>query len=441
MDWTEDDFEFLLASARRAIGQYRTELTRRGALSDQRRGAALRGRIRQDLDAYEQELRRRESQFRLIDVDVKSVTTEALREVNLEVGRLGSVVAWALSADRPDQKLAPVFFAEEAAAAILQRACEVVVVPSAETEYATPVPTATWKASASVDDNSPEPIVVFLPPSEHASGLLLPLLVHEVAHTAVAVHKLIGRTKDVYGEEWATAVSDVAGPLEADHGMTRRAALFTAEARFERFVKELLCDALATAYCGPSYLFAFSAVVLRRELGGMGEAHPPAVDRVAAMRDLLARLGWKGFGPDPDTRMGIWLRRVANAGLSGLSNFDQALLQEIPPLAVRIQELVLEHLGNASLSPDRLVAVDEISQLLKLGILPAQLAEDAPADRRAILHAAWEWTFSHEAPWGGDRPASLPRALDDTRFQDLVGRAVEMSFVAEAWSHAAPERT
>lgn len=435
MDGLGGDFAYLVESARRTIAQYEVELARQGGVDEARRGKVLRLKIQAELAHFEETLQRSVYNFTMDSEHVKLVEVENVRGTNLSLLRLESAITWARLAEHPDQELAPLYFAEEAGAALIRRPCEVVVIPGADGIYGTPIGVVPW---VDPSEGPTEPIVVFIPPSETESSLLFPLLIHEIAHTAVARHELLVKVKKRFSEDWQTTVNEAAGLIEAtvegeDNVARRDAALFKSEFRLEQWANELLCDALATLYCGPPYLYAFAAWVLRRELSGTGESHPPAADRVLSMLTLLERrMGWTEvdrLGP-----MGEWLRFVSNAKLpvGDVSDFDRRLLQTMQPLAQCVHEIAQEHVGDTAFRPEDARQLEQISMLLKLGILPAQLEDDTAADPRTILLAGWHHILglSTDSPPG---PGQLPVALGDVPLQKLLSRGIELSYVVGAW--------
>lgn len=427
MTAVEDDFAFVVASARRVILQHRSAVAPSGRIVRRTRGSALRARIIAELEHYESLLPRSETKFALSDEAGKRSALLGARSIGVALTRLDAAVTWVEAGGRPDVQFAQVFFAEEAGSAILQRPCEVVTVPSAEFGYATPVPTVRWQTAPAV--GALEPVVVFVPPHEQVSTLFLPLLAHEVSHSEVEREDqaLLGRVKQRRGSGWAEAVEEAAGPLEAEQALGRDAAVVRAESRLERWTTEFLCDSFALAYCGPSYLYAFATVALSRELTGTGETHPPPAERLKAMLILCDDLGWESSSAQ--TPVARWVNAAAEARLSPLSDFDERLLRETIPIANVVHRIVREHLGDAVLSPVAIehMHVAEIGDLLLAGVLPAQLRNGDGAHARAIVHVAWQQVTAAR------RPDQLPEVLSDADYQRLLGRAIELSYVVDAW--------
>lgn len=431
VDWVSDDFEFLAASAKRTIALHRSAIGSDRAWAD-RRGRALRGRIARDLEHYEQgvERSRRKLAF-AFDDEERDTLVNGLRATNQALARLAAVITWMRVGRDSEVSPAPVLFAEEAGRNILARACEVTAVTDADPEYATRVPTAPWVVPLS--RGSPEPLVVFLPPHERGSALLYPLLVHEIAHTALPRCGLVTRAKDRLGDRWASAIEEAAGFLGAYEGQGREIAVANAGLRLHYWLRELLCDAIALSYCGPSYLYAFAAAALQRELGGIGESHPPAADRIASMIAFTRKLGWGDVHENNASPMSTWLVQASNARLSGLKDYDERLLREMIPLSQGVHELVSAEFESVVLRPAGMSQLIEVAELMDLGVLPAQLATGGAADRRTILYAAWQQVLRNGSKWNGDAPSAMAVALADQKYQDFVERAIELSFVVDAW--------
>ena len=70
---------------------------------------------------------------------------------------------------------------------------------------------------------------------------------------------------------------------------------------------------------------------------------------------------------------------------------------------------------------------DEAAHLIQHLILPVGL--DEPLKPRSILLGGWQEAFRRH----GDTPEGIVAALSDTRLQDLIGKAIELSVVSETW--------
>ena len=100
------------------------------------------------------------------------------------------------------------------------------------------------------------PIALNLPALDPDNALLAPLLAHEVAHTAVEKSlrdKLSAATKKITKD-----VTKKLGAFKTKHGSG--AAAKTTE-MYRDWCGELLCDGVAIAVTGPSFVFAFSGYV------------------------------------------------------------------------------------------------------------------------------------------------------------------------------------
>jgi hypothetical protein len=71
---------------------------------------------------------------------------------------------------------------------------------------------------------------------------------------------------------------------------------------------------------------------------------------------------------------------------------------------------------------------DEAARLLERLILPVGLT--SALQPRSILLGGWQEGLREH----GDSPEGIVAALSDSRLQDLVGKAIEMSVVSAAWA-------
>jgi hypothetical protein len=61
--------------------------------------------------------------------------------------------------------------------------------------------------------------------------------------------------------------------------------------------------------------------------------------------------------------------------------------------------------------------------------------EGQPIDRRNILLAGWMYSLTSKPDGSArlDGPAALPEALSEASFQRFIGKALELSTIAETW--------
>lgn len=124
-----------------------------------------------------------------------------------------------------------------------------------------------------------------------------------------------------------------------------------------------------------------------------------------------------------------WLREVAEQPSPGRSPHEAFLEQALVDLETTTQDVVVEHLSDTLLTPERFERnADELLALVGMKILPAQLDDGSAPDRRAILLAVWLDGLAAYAS-----PGDLVSLLSDRDRQSMLGRALEMSVVLERW--------
>ena len=158
----------------------------------------------------------------------------------------------------------------------------------------------------------PHPIVFNLPALDPGNALLSPLIAHEVTHSAaddILLEKLMGQVGAASDEvlaEHLAKVSDAGIDVDAQEWAET----------FASWCEELLCDAVALALTGPSFLFAFTAYL--PPTGGDGEhASPPARPRPVPPRGpgsaRLARAAPRSASRDYGLVPGRRTRRSSDA--------------------------------------------------------------------------------------------------------------------------------
>ncbi len=433
MDELELDFWFVAAATRRTIHQYQLALDAVVLRSDGISASSLLARLNAELAHYQAQIDRREHKLAAADQHALRTLTAALRVRGTELAQMAAPVAWCQSELTPEPSSAQLDFAQEAASALVKLPCEIIAVPNADIGYATPVPIKHWQAP--LPRGGLEPVVVFVPPLELRATTMLPLLVHEVGHTAVAANRLLTKVRDASGEEWSSAVEEAATATEAQTGTARAAALVQCDDTLQRWVVELLCDALATAYCGPAYLFAFAGAVLPHSIDAPSWTHPPPSERLGAMLGLL-----RGIGCDPrhtysSSPLAGWLTYVENASLK-LNESTERLLRHCTQIRPRIHATALDHLAHENFTPP--TPAPHVTELLERRIVVAADPDGKrPIERRLIIDAAWRLIFT-STTWGGASPEAILRSSDDIEYQEILDRSIDLSYLVERWNEVTP---
>ncbi len=348
-------------------------------------------------------------------------------------------VAWTDASPVSNFGLGPLYFLEEAASVLITVPVDLVTVPLDEYLYAT----VSWPFRRFLRERGvplgpgPRPVVVFYPRQEADSVLLHALLVHELGHPAVEEGHLVAQTlseisaDDDYNSDFDEAARTYAGL----HGVTLPAARVELQDRVEAWVTELLCDALATDYLGPTYVFGFAAVVAAMSWNEPQEEHPPTTLRIEFMLRRLRSRRWGTLMRERAPHIYEWLEEVSRARLALGSQHETFLAATMNRVRERITHVASERLGDAAYRlRDWTSSSAEVEEYVNDRILPAQLMDGAAVDRRTVLLAGW-WYLVRE---GTDAPMTLASGLTNTEFQVFLAKAMEMSIVLETWRASAP---
>lgn len=214
-------------------------------------------------DAIEQHLEQRRAQFSMAPDDaVREHAIIDLRSLVWDVRKLQSNLAWLEAAQRPPLDLGTTYFVESTARALVAPQIEVTLVSADRTSYATssdpwePLITG-WGAGLPGDE--PTVVVVFIPRREEHSGLLHPLIVHELGHAADSQHGLVdqiwaeAQQRVRLGRRFRDAVSGFAN----DQGLDAKVANDEVSGLLRSWIAESMCDSIATYRLGPTYLYSF----------------------------------------------------------------------------------------------------------------------------------------------------------------------------------------
>lgn len=194
------------------------------------------------------------------------------------------------------------------------------------------------------------------------------------------------------------------------------------------WIEELLCDHLAIEASGPAYLWAFAGFVLPLSYADEHSVYPPNTLRVKLALDLLDARGWSPYMEAIGPEVLRWLKEVGNEASGPMGPPYSFLRDETVRRSDLLRTAALEQLTKDPLRPDTAVAgSEEAAGLLRQLILPVGLDEALPP--QSILLGGWqEGIHLH-----GDSASGLVAALDDSRLQNLIGKAAEMSTVVDVW--------
>lgn len=428
------DFEFLVATVHRSISQLR-ECTAAHATPSAGRGGGLREHIDETLDAISNRVNASEARFKSAKEDVERLSLiDSLRLLNRNVTSMHEAAAWLNAVDESGVHIGILYFVDEAASAIIGVDADVVPVDDAGYQYAT----VSWPFARILarlkrqPKAASRPVVVFFPPQETQTVLLHSLFTHELAHSAIFEHNLVAEVLRGHLGEKAFKADFAALVKWLEHNRKLR----TAEAEIElannltSWITELLCDAIAIEYLGPTYLLAFAAIVLSTSWSEPNQTHPPTTLRIRAMLNQLRLRGWEPGLKSAIPKTFGWLDGVGGLTHQSSSPLEKFLVDWTDRFAADVRASAASQLGPDAYTPGDYDSVSqEVMELLSRQILPSQLKDGAPIDRRTIFLAGWLQVFELYE----DSPSSISKGVANDEFQDFLGTAMEMSAILETW--------
>jgi len=429
----DDDFQFVAASVERAARLQRREcrdVLDGGAL----RGLALARHLDLVYDAVEQRVVDRRAEYQLAPDDtVRADAILEMRQLVWDVRGFQSNLAWLAAAQQPPLDLGTTYFLEDAARALVASQVEVTVVSTEHTSYATS--SDPWEPLISawgggIPAGEPTVVIVFIPRREERSGLLHPLIMHELGHAADSRHGLVDRIWQQAGQRkrfpkrFSAAVAEFAaatgaGIADANDHVTRR---------LRSWIAESLCDCVAVRHLGPTYLYSFLAEVAAGSMDEAGPKHPPPRQRIKLLLQNLDADRWTQVLTEADPRVDGWVRSLAAKNVD-YSETDDFLTWAVDELRAVVRAETGRLLGTRVLAPD-VAQLSEVTALIEAGIPPAQLRNGDAASRETIILACWQSALAN----AGGGPEALAVAPDAPELADLLPAALELSAVTAAWT-------
>lgn len=350
----------------------------------------------------------------------------AIRELLAWTRDLQLRCAWLDAAAKPPIDLGSLYYLRSLAKAIVRSDSEFTVVAAHEGSYATVV-------NPFRVPSTPVPpgivLVALVPHREIRSGLLHPLLAHEIGHGVAKVHGYTEqlRTKVTPGRiEKMLARGAQETAKESKRAVTEERAVL--DKRLGAWIEEIFCDAVATACLGATYLFSFATEVLPDDVDAAGLKHPPTRQRVRLILAHLDRLGWGSIIDREVPGFAAWVRGVASAPPASQRPADEALRKAIDLAARRIQGAVDKHVSANIAKPDE-EALASVAELLKQHVPPAQHDDGSPIARPMIIAGCW---LSAMKTRSGDVEA-LADAVDSDEVGQLLPYALELSVIVARW--------
>lgn len=440
MAGNDDAFGFVLASARRTLGQVRVDA--RVAKPAPGRGAALADHVQHMIGIIETRIDAAAASYPAVHLPAAQDAVIRNLWLYTQLARaLHESLPWL---DRPSGgtlDLGTSYFIDEMALAIVGTGVETVAVPSPTYMYSTlswPFRlTALQHLKVDVATGT-RPIVLFFPLKESDSVLFHAVFAHELGHAAVDEHKLVDAvlTPIQADPTFLASLAQAAAFFQATFGLDATAAERVARARLAGWTEELLCDAVALHYLGPSYLFGFTGFVLASNWTDPQPTHPPPTLRVGLLMEQLTTLGWDVWLQAARPDLWAWFEWVRATLLPPMSPDNEFLRDVANERSDAIRATAQARVGGATYVPATFAPHEtDLAALLQRRILPAELA-GAPVDRRNILLAGWMYSLVSN-PDGTprvDAPAALSDALTEIGLQRFIAKALELSTVAETWS-------
>jgi hypothetical protein len=422
----DTEFRFVTASVRRAARLQRdyvdafleTANTDRRSIGEQ--FAELCAQIDQIVETYEQRYAATPD-----TLDRKLVLNSA-RELLVWTRNLQLRRAWLDAATTPPIDLGSFYYLSGLAKAIVRTDSELTIVATHEGSYATvvnPFRPPTQPVPASIV------LVALVPHREISSGLLHPLLAHEIGHGVAKVHGHTERLQAMLMQGDIEKALDEGARQEATQSkrtpQEERAVL---DKRFGAWIEEIFCDGVATACLGATYLFSFATEVLPDDIDTAGSKHPPTRQRVRLILEHLDRLGWGEFLDREVPDFMGWVRSVVLAKPTPQRPGNEALLAAIDLSGKEIQDAVDTHIGTRVVVPSE-KALAAVAGLLAQHVPPAQHEDGKAIDRPAIVVGCWLSALKSRS----GTVEALADAVDSPELGQLLPYALELSVIVDRW--------
>jgi len=383
-------------------------------------------------DAVESHVRSRRAEFLTLPDEASRIGgVIEMRSLVRWAQELQSSLTWVDAISDPPLDLGTKYFIELAARRLITPDVDLVLVPAADSSYATYSDpyrkiVSEWGNPATIEGD--RVTIVFLPRREQRSALLHPLILHELSHAVCSDHGLTRRAleKAMKRKRLRKRFGQAAEAVKARDNVVDQEAALTVAAGLRSWTEEAICDAIASFYLGPTYLYSFVVEVLGGNIDRSGSTHPPPRKRIALMLDHLDSLGWAPIMSRYAGPLDEWLRHsVANG--PAYSEERDFLVWMLETTASDLRSLVGRQLDSHSLTPDDAV-LEEIDELLAAGIPPAQ-SHIGTIDPRSVSLGCWLHALQNA---GGDI-TSLPLAADASGIEGLLSKGLEMAALVNAW--------
>ena len=409
--------------------------------SDPRRGFVLARRLHAAYGALIEHVERRIEDYKTLpDKQSKGGAVMEMRQLVSGARGLHRSLSWLDAAGNPPLDLGTRYLVDQIAARLVLGGAEVTVVAAIDRSYATV--TNPLQQVFELSDARPPvdevAIVVFVPRREQRSGLLHPLIVHELAHAANKQHDLVARVLDTaHGNNKLMNKMNKAAKKQAEEDVDTdvsdddiSAAAEIIGARLAAWVEEAVCDAFAVQLLGPAYLYSFMAIVGTSDLDSASEEHPPTRQRIGLLLNQLEELGWNDLLADTSSEIDGWFRQTAREEHHHAEVGVRFCVDALASLEREIRIVVATHVDKMVFQASDFMPLQvEISQLLDAGIPPSQTLERKAIPRAAIILGSWLFAVKVQ---GGDLDA-LATAADVPELSRLLPKALQDAALLEAW--------
>lgn len=265
----------------------------------------------------------------------------------------------------------------------------------------------------------PTPVAFFVPVLSPFNALMTPLLVHETGHTAIHQARLASTAM-------SHAEDDINALLKKHFSDADAKTCIKAQTKLWKWVEELLCDSMATAICGPGFLFA-QAAFLATARDDPASSHPFPSFRLQLSLMELESAGWSDFMADTCHETIEWLRQRTTPRTRATKQ-DRFLREACEVLAPAIEKTVSSHVPKRiSVQEYNEVAPHAIEQM-RMRVPPSEI-DQKPLESWQILVLGWQWSFEFH----GDSPVTLAKAPNDPNLSRVLLRAIEMAQIRRIW--------
>jgi hypothetical protein len=432
---TANEFEFLVAAARRSIEDLRRSVA---AVPSQPggRGSHFLRVVDETLNALDRTVSGRESDFAAaVDETDRRAVIGAMRTINHNVMGFHSITPWVESTLGSNLALGLIYFVDEMVKGLLQGPADVVITPNTDYMYTArhrPFEQA-LRALGVTYPGAVSPLVIEYPIQEPASLFLHLIVGHEIGHAVIAEK---GLDNDVFAQDpdpprTQQLLQNAVQEYESVESQPPAVARARIAASLRSWVTELLCDHLAFGFLGPSFLL--TAAVFSTPFGGPepSATHPPFTLRTRLLMDRVDSWGWRSTLEASIPRTFGWIEAGSHVPQeAGARTYFQRLEEVIAALSTTIEGVVGNHLSTHRFEASEYDATaTELRDLLTHGVLPAQLQDESAADHRSLVLAGWLEALDQR----GDDPSTLPSIVGDRELQGFLTKSLEMSAVLDRW--------